>query len=88
MAAKQLPSYYSAIKTLNVSDSSIFSVLIVDVRSCKNKHTIKNKDSQTTTANAATKTQNNSDPLISIALLESICNCKDKHVNKKSDDHN
>lgn len=62
----QLPSYYSVTKALNVSDSFIFSPLIVDVHSSKSKCMTKNKHNLTTTANAVTKKQNNINLLIPV----------------------
>lgn len=45
MAAKPLPSYYSVINVLNVSDSLILSFSIVGIYIYKSKSIIRNKDS-------------------------------------------
>ncbi len=86
-AAKQLPSYYNTIKVPNVSDSLIFYLSIVDIRSCKSKCMTRNKDGLITTMSVATKKQNDSNPLISVALIESIRSRKSKRANTENDDN-
>ncbi len=86
-AAKQLPSYYSAIRAPNVSDPLILGLSTLDEYSRESKYTIRNKDSQTTIANVAIKKQNKSDPLIPVASTESIRNCKRKRTNTENDDN-
>lgn len=87
MAAKQLPSYYSATKMLNISDLLILGPSTVDVHSCKSKRTTRNKDSPTMTANATTKKQNDSDPFILLTLTESVYSRNSEHANTENNNH-
>lgn len=87
MAAKQLPLYYSVTKAPNVSDPFILGSLIVDIRSRKSKHMIRNKDSLMTTVNITTKKYNNSDFFISVALIESVYSYKSKYANIENDNN-
>ena len=80
-------SYYGKTNVLNVSDSLIFSLLIVDVCNCKSKHTIRNENSLTMTANTTIKKQNNSQSLNPVVSIESIYSYKSKRVNTKNNDN-
>ncbi len=86
-AAKQLPSYYSITRAPNVNDPLILDLSTFDVRSCKSKHTTRNKDSPTTTTNVATKKQNKSDPLIPVASTESVRSYESERTNTENDDN-
>lgn len=86
-ATKYLPSYYGVAKAPNNSDSLILDLLIVVVRSHKNKCTTRNKDTQSIAANATAKKQNSSDLLIPIMSMETVHCHKTECANPKNNEN-
>lgn len=87
MTVKHLPSYYDVTKTQNNNNRLIFSLSIVGIHSCKNKHITRNNENVIMTTNATSKNQNNSNPFIPVALTESIHSWKSKRVFTKNDNN-